>query len=99
MFVGHLKLSDVKPRGRVSASGVNVRGAVSAELSIRLVSTRTGGTVWRSSAVTDGTVGRVSLSGGLPSVAVRDRDEAYGEVVRTLVASVTRDLRPTWVRQ
>jgi hypothetical protein len=30
---------------------------------------------------------------------MRDQDEAYGEVVRTLVANVTRDLRPTWVKQ
>ena len=34
-----------------------------------------------------------------PSVAVRDTDEAYGEVVHNLVAEVTRDLRPTWVKQ
>jgi hypothetical protein len=44
-------------------------------------------------------VGRVALAGGLPSVAIRDTDEAYGEVVRSLVADVTADLRPTWVKQ
>jgi hypothetical protein len=72
---------------------------VSAELTVSLLSTRTGGTVWRSSAAANGTVGRVAISDRLPSIAVRNRDEAYGEVVQQLVADVTRDLRPTWVKQ
>jgi hypothetical protein len=78
-----------------------VRGAITGELTVRLLSTRTGGTVWRSSSAANGTVGRVAVSGsgGLPSVSVRDQEEAYGEMVRSLVADVTRDLRPTWVKQ
>jgi hypothetical protein len=32
-------------------------------------------------------------------VAVRDKEEAYGEVVSQLVADVTRDLRPSWIKQ
>jgi hypothetical protein len=100
VFVGHLKVSGVKPRGRIGGSGnLNLRASVSAELTVRLVSTSTGATVWRSSAAADGTVGRVALSDRRPSVAMRDPDEAYGEVVNELVAGVTRDLRPTWVKQ
>jgi hypothetical protein len=99
VFVGHLKVSGVKPRGNLSASGMNVRAAVSAELTVRLLSTKTGGTVWRSSAAAQGTVGRLALSGALPTVAMRDKEEAYGEVVSRLVTNVTRDLRPTWVKQ
>jgi hypothetical protein len=101
IFVGSLKVSSVKPRGRLDPSGLAVRGAITGELTVRLLSTRTGGTVWRSSAAANGTVGRVAVSGsgGLPSVSVRDQDEAYGEMVRSLVADVTRDLRPTWVKQ
>lgn len=99
VFVGHLKVSGVKPRGRLSASGVNIRAAVSAELTVRLLSTKTGGTVWRSSSAANGTVGRLGLSGALPSIAMRDKEEAYGEVVGQLVSNVTRDLRPTWVKQ
>jgi hypothetical protein len=30
---------------------------------------------------------------------VRDTEEAYGEVVGSLVDRVTVDLRPTWVKQ
>ena len=99
VFVGHLKVSGVKPRGNLSASGLNVRAAVSAELTVRLLSTKTGGTMWRSSSAANGTVGRIGLSGALPSIAMRDKEEAYGEVVGELVNSVTRDLRPTWVKQ
>jgi hypothetical protein len=99
VFVGHLKVSGVKPRGKLSVSGVNVRAAVSAELTVRLLSTKTGGTMWRSSSAANGTVGRIGLSGALPSIAMRDKEEAYGEVVGQLVTNVTRDLRPTWVKQ
>jgi len=101
IFVGSLRVSNVKPRGRLDPSGLAVRGAITGELTVRLLSTRTGGTVWRSSSAANGTVGRVAVSGsgGLPSVSVRDQEEAYGEMVRSLVADVTRDLRPTWVKQ
>jgi hypothetical protein len=99
VFVGELKVSGVKPRAKLGISDLNLRASVSAELRVRLLSTRVGGTLWRSSSTASGTVGRVRLAGGLPSVAIRDTDEAYGEIVRTLVADVTADLRPTWVKQ
>jgi hypothetical protein len=99
VFVGALKVSGVKPKGHIGLSGVNIRAAVSAELTVRLLSTRTGGTVWRSSSAANGTVGRLALNDRLPSIAMRDKEEAYGEVVGQLVANVTRDLRPTWVKQ
>jgi hypothetical protein len=100
VFVGQLKMSQVKPRGHLDASGVNVKAGVSAELTVRLLSTTTGGTVWRSSSVANGTVGRMAINPTrLPSIAIRDKDEAYSEVVSQLVADITRDLRPTWVKQ
>ena len=99
VFVGDLKVSGVRPKARFDPQAVNVKASVSAELTVRLLSTRTGGTLWRSSSVATGTVGRVGLAGGLPSVAMRDTEEAYGDVVHELVADVTRDLRPTWVKQ
>ena len=99
VFVGALKLSNVKPKGHISTSGFNVRAGVSAELTVRLLSTSTGGTVWRSSSMASGTVGRLDISDRLPSLAVRDKEEAYGELVQQLIAEVTRDLRPTWVKQ
>jgi hypothetical protein len=100
VFLGQLKVSGVKPRGLVSATGgLSVRASVSGELTVRLVSTSTGGTVWRSSSMANGTVGKVAISDNLPTVAARDPNEAYGEIVDRLVRDVTRDLRPTWVKQ
>jgi hypothetical protein len=99
VFVGSLKISNVKPRGHIDASGMNVRAGVSAELTVRLLSTSTGGTVWRSSSVASGTLGGVNISDRLPSIGIRDKDEAYGQMVSQLIAEVTRDLRPTWVKQ
>jgi hypothetical protein len=99
VFVGTLKLSKLKPKGHIDGSGVNVRAGVSAELTVRLLSTSTGGTVWRSSSVASGTVGQLSISDRLPSLALRDKEEAYGEVVRQLIVDVTRDLRPSWIKQ
>ena len=100
VFLGHVTASGVTPRGRVSASGgLSMKASVSAELTVQLISTSTGGTLWRSSSAANGTVGRLGVSGALPSVAVRDPNEAYGEMVGELVRGVTRDLRPTWVKQ
>lgn len=99
VFIGALKVSGVKPKGHLGVSGMNIRASVSAELTVRLLSTRTGGTVWRSSAAANGTVGKLNISDRLPSIAMRDKEEAYGEVVSQLVTDVTRDLRPTWVKQ
>jgi hypothetical protein len=99
VFVGTLKLSKLKPKGHIGVSGMNVRAGVSAELTVRLLSTSTGGTVWRSSSVASGTVGQLNISDRLPSIAVRDKEEAYGEMVQQLIVDVTRDLRPTWVKQ
>jgi len=99
VFMGQLTMSGVKPRGHLDASGMKVKASVSAELTVRLLSTRTGGTVWRSSSVANGTVGRVAITDRLPSVAMRDKAEAYSELVSQLVADVTHDLRPTWIKQ
>jgi hypothetical protein len=30
---------------------------------------------------------------------MRDKEEAYSEIVSQLVADVTHDLRPTWIKQ
>lgn len=100
VFLGHLTMSKVKPRGVLaSVHDVRVGAEVTGQLSVSLLSARTGGTVWRSSAAATQNVGHVSLSGAQPSVAVRNPEDASREVVRQLVAGVTRDLRPTWVKQ
>ena len=101
VFLGRLSVSGVKPKGGLinAARGLKVQAEVSAQLSVRLLSTGTGGTMWRSSSIANGTVGRVALADATPSVAVRNPDDTYGELVGELVHNVTRDLRPTFVKQ
>ena len=100
VFLGDLKVSGVKPSGRLSGvTDLKVRASVLAELNVRLLSTQTGGTIWRSSAEANRTVGQMSVGSRLPSIAVRDPNDAYGEVVHDLVMDVTRDMRPTLVKQ
>ena len=101
VFLGHLTVSSVKPRGGLinAARGLKVSAEVSAQLSVRLLSTNTGGTMWRSSSMASGTVGRVSIADATPAVSVRNPDDAYGQLVGELIHNVTRDLRPTYVKQ
>ena len=93
VFFGQLAVSNTKPHGSVGAS-------VSAELSVRLLSTSTGGTLWRSSGTASQSVGSVSMSGGrLPTISATDPNAAYASMVDDMVSQVTRDFRPTWTRQ
>jgi len=100
VFFGHLKISNVQPSGGVLGLALaHMDATISAELSVQLVSTKSGGTVWRSSATAREKVAEVSLAGGVPSFSARDPNVAYGQLVNHLVYAVTRDFRPTLQRQ
>ena len=99
VFVGHLVVSDVKPRGVLPPfGGPHVEATVSVELTVRLLSTRSGGTLWTRSAAATETVGEIGLSGGRPYFGAEDPNEAYGRLEDHLIELVTRDLRPTRVK-
>lgn len=98
VFVGHLVVSNVKPKASLSDLA-RMRAEVDVSLAVRLLSTASGATVWSRSSRATATVAELTLSGGLPRFGARDPEEAYGELVDRLVRQVTRDLRPTWVRQ
>lgn len=100
VFLGHLRVSNVKPTGGLLGVMVgHLEATVSAELSVVLRSTKTGGTLWRSSAARTEKVGELTIVGGIPAFSARDPDEAYGQLVNRLVYAVTWDLRSTWVTQ
>jgi hypothetical protein len=99
-FFGHLKISNVKPSGHISASLSPVMEAtVTAELSVWLVNTRTGGVMWRRSSQSTEKVGGLAFIGGTPSFSAKDPNDAYGRLVNQLVYDVTYDVRSTWVDQ
>lgn len=99
-FFGHLKISNVKPSGGLTA-GLSpiVEATVTVELSVWLVNTRTGGVMWRRSSAETEKVGGLSFIGGTPSFSARDPNDAYGRLVNQLVYNVTYDVRSTWVDQ
>lgn len=100
VFAGHLVVSDVKPSGGLIGLRLPfVEATVSVELSVRLLSTESGGTLWRASAASSEKVGELGLVDGQPIFSARDPKAAYGELVDRLVIAVTRDLRPTWRRK
>jgi hypothetical protein len=100
VFVGHLTVSDVKPRGVIAGLSVpRMEASVTVDLSVRLLSTESGATIWSSRGRASETVGELGLAGGDLFFSAEDPNEAYGRLVDVLVYEVTRDLRPTWVKQ
>lgn len=98
LLVGHLVVSDVKPRAQV-LNGLGVSAEATLSLAARLVSTESGAMVWSHSSRLRETLGAVQLVNGRAIFSAQDPAEAYGEVVDQLVWNVTRDFRGTWVRQ
>jgi len=99
-FFGHLKISNVKPSGGLTAGLAPVMQAtVTVELSVWLVNTRTGGVMWRRSSQSTEKVGGLSFIGGTPAFSAKDPNDAYGRLINQLVYNVTYDVRSTWVDQ
>ena len=99
-FFGHLKISNVKPHGGLTAGLSPVlRATVTVDLSVWLVNTRTGGVMWRRSSTSTEEVGGLSFIGGTPEFSARDPNDAYGRLINQLVYNVTYDVRSTWVDQ
>lgn len=97
VFLGHLKVSDVKPTAQFQGLTLpRIEAKVTVQLSVRLVSTASGGTLWRASSIVTETIGKLGMSGGVPYFSAEDPNEAYGELVTDLVRRVTWDFRPTW---
>src|SRR5437879_9113968 len=90
VFFGHLKVSNVKPSGSLAGLSLpRVDATVSAELSVELLSTKSGGTLWRSSAVASEQVGGLALGGGAPVLSAHAPDSAWGRLAHPLVSGVT----------
>ena len=95
VFVGHLKTSPVRPRASISLRP-RVEAVVSVELTVRLLSTESGATLWTNSAHANETVGGLGFTGGEFVFSAEDPDEAYGHLVDYLVSELTHDFWPTY---
>lgn len=100
VFIGHLKMSNVTPTGGISGLSLpHLEATVSAELTVALYSTESGGTLWRASGVASRKIGGLAIVGGEPYFSAKNPNKAYEGLVYDLVDYVTRDLRATWQTQ
>ena len=99
VFAGHLKVTNPQAGGGLAGLVTpHLEATVKVELSVWLLSTTSGATLWRSSAWATERVGHVALVDGQLDFAARDPKAAYGRLVNTLINLVTQDMRPTWQR-
>ena len=97
VFAGHLKVTNPQPGGGLAGLvNPHLDATVRLDLTVRLLSTRSGATLWRSSAWATDKVGHVALVDGQLFFGAKDPKQAYGRMVNRLVELVTQDLRPTW---
>jgi hypothetical protein len=97
VFAGHLKITNPQASGGLAGlTTPHLEATVRADLSVRLLSTQSGGTVWRSSAWATRKVGQVRIVNGKLDFMARDPAKEYGPMVDRLVELVTQDLRSTW---
>jgi len=100
VFAGHLKITNPQASGGIAGLVTpHLEATVRLDLTVRMLSAQSGGTVWRSSAWATQKVGQVSLVGGELNFTARDPKAAYGPLVNRLIEIVTEDFRSTWVRQ
>lgn len=97
VFAGHLRVSKPQARGGITGSLVpHIEESIRFDLSVWLISTASGGTVWRSGSWDIESVGQVSLVNGLLNFQAQDPKAAYGGIVNRLVNLVGEDLWSQW---
>jgi hypothetical protein len=100
VFAGHLKITNPQATGGLGALLTpHLEATVRVDLTVRLLSTQTGGTVWRSSAWATRKVGQVRIVDGQLDFMARDPQKAYGPMIGQLIELVTRDLWSTWEKE
>jgi hypothetical protein len=104
IVVGELRLSDVQPSVSLSSSlsSGSLTATVEGVLSVEMIETETGASLWSASARSKECLGSVHVQGnGVRDVAIdaAGPDAAYAALVDRLVSQVTRDLQSTWERR
>lgn len=95
VFVGEVKASSVRPRASISFNP-RVEAVVTVELTVRMLSTESGATLWSNTAGATETVGGLAITGGDVFFSADDPDEAYGDLVSFLIEELTSDFRATY---
>jgi hypothetical protein len=98
---GSLAISDVRPNISImqSLTRVGVSADVQATLTVEMIETASGASVWSQSAGATQRVGALSISTAKDvSLHAADPEKAYGSLADNLVWAVTHDFRVTWQR-
>jgi hypothetical protein len=99
IIVGNLDVSDVRPKLRLGPwfAPMGVEAEVEASLMGKMLDTKDGATVWTASGRETRTVAEVSVfPGGAVIFDAENPDQAYGDLVESLVREVSTDLRVTY---
>jgi len=100
VFAGRLKVSNPNASGGLAGLLTpHLEATVRVDLTVRLLSAKSGATLWRSSAWATEKVGQVALVDGQVEFSARDPKGAYGRLVNRLIGLVTQDLWSTWQKQ
>jgi hypothetical protein len=102
MFRGTLTLRNVHPAVELNSffrSGT-VTAQVEATLEVEMIEAQTGASIWSRSSQATRSLGQVSVFGGKEySFDAADPQQAYGELVDSLVNDVVRDFQGSWQTQ
>lgn len=102
VIFGRLEVSNIEPKVELSKvlTSMSVQADVDAALTVRLLETDSGATLWTNSVRGKQTVGHVSfVSNGEIYFGARDPESAYGRLVHRLVVKATRDFRPYYAKK
>ncbi len=97
VFTGRIRASDIQPSVDILslARYLSVRATFNIFLNASLTATDSGGALWTDSAERRGEVGSIGVGpGGIFDFSLRDQEENYRRLVRSLVRDITRDFRP-----
>ncbi len=98
---GNLRISNVKPKLKVSSlvKSIGVKAEVDAFMTTKLLEAEYGATVWTGSAQDKKTVAHITMFPGHRAFFdARDPEEAYGDLVESLIRKITADFRVTYKR-
>jgi hypothetical protein len=102
VFTGELVISGIRPAIQITSNLANmgVAADVDATLTVQMIETASGASIWSRSASVTKRVGQVSVLGARDVIFDAENPErAYGELVDALVGAVTGEFRVTWERQ
>jgi hypothetical protein len=95
-------ISGIRPAIQITSNLANmgVAADVDATLTVQMIETASGASIWSRSASVTKRVGQVSVLGARDVIFDAENPErAYGELVDALVGAVTGEFRVTWERQ